>query len=353
MLANQLPFVATRCSLIISLLLAGACSGGLVLRPIDASVQKPSNVAVYFTVETGDGEPVAGLTAESFRIYEDGSLVSVHESKQTILNPEIATDHFTLLLVDMSGSVTESDDVPTIISASTAFADRLSKYQKVGVYTFDGSKEIRPLSNFATSPDQVRRGIARLDSYKAKDPSTNLNGAIVEALKVLDQQIARSNMPLRFGTLVVFTDGSDRAARVTRDQVANALDQTEYEVYVIGVGSEIDSRELSQIGRTGAIIRPKREELSAAFEEAAARIEAMSKRFYLLGYCSPSRAGRHKVTIEASAKGGSGDLSYEFTADGFRPNCDPEQKPNFNLKRPKAARVQGQGEVEAPLVRSR
>ena len=78
-----------------ALLVAAGCGGnpGLQLTMVDSSVRKPSNVAVYFSVDTSEGEPVAGLTAESFRIYEDGNLVSQHESKQTILNPEIAAAH--------------------------------------------------------------------------------------------------------------------------------------------------------------------------------------------------------------------------------------------------------------------
>ena len=43
--------------------------------------------------------------------------MSVHESQQTIINPEVAAEHYTLLLVDMSGSVTESDQVPLLVTA--------------------------------------------------------------------------------------------------------------------------------------------------------------------------------------------------------------------------------------------
>ena len=111
-------------------LVMSACGGGNALRLtiIDASIQRPSNVAVYFTVDTAAGEPVPGLTAEQFKIYEDGSAVSILESKQTILNPEVAANHYTLLLIDMSGSVTESGDVPVIVEATRGFADRVQKY---------------------------------------------------------------------------------------------------------------------------------------------------------------------------------------------------------------------------------
>ena len=75
--------------------MAGAC-GGLKLQLVDASVRKPSNVAVYFTVDTTSGQPVANLQPTDFRIYEDGQPISALESQQTILQQEIAAVHDTL-----------------------------------------------------------------------------------------------------------------------------------------------------------------------------------------------------------------------------------------------------------------
>lgn len=318
-----------------SIVLAASIAIGCGPKPlrltlIDASVQRPSNIAVYFTVETSDGEPVAGLTAESFRIYEDGQPVSVLESKQTILNPEVAAAHYTLLLVDMSGSVTESGDVPVIVESARAFSDRVQKFQKVAVYAFDGSSKIHPISGFGSGA-----GIERLASFKARDPSTNLNGAVVEALQVLSRQMASSSAPLTFGTLVVFTDGTDRAQRVPRDKLHEQLDMYDVDVIVVGVGAEIDSSELASIGRDGAILSKDRAQIASSFDAAAARVEAYSKRYYLLGYCSPARAGRHVLRIETTAQGATGAYEHEFDARGFGPKCDPTRPPSFSLKRPK------------------
>ncbi|WP_428263163.1 VWA domain-containing protein [Haliangium sp.] len=318
------------------LLALGACGGqGLQLTLIDASVQKPSNVAVYFTVDTADGEPVAGLEADSFRIYEDERLVSVHESKQTILSPEVAAEHNTLLLVDMSGSVIESGDVPTIIDAASAFGDRVGKYQRVAVYAFDGRPDIIRVSGFSNQASALSRGVRGLERFRSEDSSTNLNGAVIEALRELDQQMSRGRAPLRFGTLVVFTDGTDRAARVTKEELYEVIDQTEYEIFVIGVGAEIDEAELDAIGVSGTVMTKNRDEIASAFEEAAERIEARSQRFYLLGYCSPARAGEHVVRIEAEDGGLSGSLTYDYDAEGFRGNCDPTKKPAFDVRRPR------------------
>ena len=76
--------------------MTGCGGGGLTLTPIKSTQSKPSNVAIYFKVQTSGGDPVGGLTADSFRIYEDDELVSQLESKQTILNPEVAASHTVL-----------------------------------------------------------------------------------------------------------------------------------------------------------------------------------------------------------------------------------------------------------------
>ena len=113
--------------------LAAAGAGcGLKLQMVDASVRKPSNVAVYFTVDTHNSQPVANLTPQDFRIYEDKQPVSILESKQTILQPEVAAIHYTLLLVDMSGSVVDSGDMPTLIEAASSFGERVGPLPEGG-----------------------------------------------------------------------------------------------------------------------------------------------------------------------------------------------------------------------------
>lgn len=311
---------------------------GLSLRLVDASVKKPSNVAVYFNVTDHDNVGVPNLTADQFHIYEDGKLVSPFESKQTILNPEVAAVQYTLLLMDMSGSVTNSGQAPVLADAASSFSARVGQTQQVGVYAFDGAKEIHPIVGFTTGGGSVQGGINALRNYKPRDPSTNLNGAVIEALTVLSKQMERAQQPLRFGTLVVFTDGTDHAHRVTHDALMKALDdvQGQISVFVIGVGAEIDEGELRSIGRQGAVLSKKPEEVKAAFDKIAQQVEDYTKSFYLFSYCSPARAGEHDVRIEADAKKrGSGSLEYHFNANGFGPNCDPNQRPSFDIHHPK------------------
>jgi len=320
------------CTALLSALSGLGCAG-LKLQLVDASVRKPSNVAVYFTVDTRGGEPVADLAPDQFHIYEDGQPVSVLESRQTILQPEVAAIHYTLLLVDMSGSVVDSGDMPALIQAASSFAERVGPYQKVAIYTFDGSPHLTPLVGFGGN---IRGGIHVLATRRPRDPSTNLNGAVIEGVHVLHRQMESAPVPLRFGTLVVFTDGTDRAHRASPDDVSRALDSAGFETYVIGVGQEVDRGQLSRIGRSGTFASRNRSDIQRGFDEVGARIEASSKRYYLLSYCSPSRAGQHQVEIEAVAHGRSGRLSHPFDANGFGPTCDPNQKPAFDVRHPRS-----------------
>ena len=306
------------------------CGGGLKPTLIQAAHRKPSNVAVFFAVDDDDGEPVASLLASDFKIYEDGKLVSRDESRQTIVNPEIAAVHYTLLLVDMSASVTESDQVGRIASASTEFINRVEPYQKVAVYAFDGSPNLYEITPFTESESRASTGLEKLNTFVTKDPSTNLHGAIVQALDKLKQNLKNAKVPLRFGTLVVFTDGTDRAGRVPQQNMQDAIDASDYSVFAIGVGNEIDDATLSRIGREGYIRVENSEALADAFKQIGDRIVRFTRRYYLLSYCSPSRAGKHTVTIEAATKSDEGQLDYRFDATGFGPDCDATRPPPFD-----------------------
>jgi VWFA-related protein len=309
-----------------------SCSG-LSLQLRNSSVQKPSNVALYFSVETRDGAPVPGLSAESFKIYEDDRLISTFESKQTILNPEVSVVHYIVLLLDLSGSITESGSLPSLIAAAESFAEKVTRSHKVAVYGFDGGSRLIPVVKFTTRSAEIKSGLKRLVHRKVKDPSTNLNGAIVESTKILELQMNKASQPLRFGTMVVFTDGTDRAHRVTEDSMFDILEESNMNVFVIGLGGEIDAGQLAKLGQAGFVKANEMAAIGSAFDKVAAQIEAAGRKFYLLSYCSPSRAGTHSLKVEVEAASKSGSLEHQFDANGFGPKCDPNKKPVFSIGR--------------------
>lgn len=321
-----------------SLLLLGGCAG-LQLTPIKTAQQRPSNVAIYFKVQTQSGDPVGNLTADQFHIYEDGQLVSQYESKQTILNPEVTAVHYTLLLVDMSGSVSESGNGTTdeLVQAVGAFVDHVEKQQRVAIYAFDGSPDLTPIVPFTDQSGSAKAGVQQLTTFKPKDPSTNLNGAIVKALDELDNALGKAQQPLKFGTLVVFTDGTDRAGRVPEAEMEQHIREKPFDVFAIGLGAEMKPEQLQRIGKSGTAMAADKNAIVKAFDDVGGRVEARTKSYYLLSYCSPSRAGKHEVRIEAVYKDTqgkseeTGSLRSDFDATGFAPGCDPNTPPAFDV----------------------
>ncbi|MEZ4451592.1 MAG: VWA domain-containing protein [Nannocystaceae bacterium] len=318
---------------------------------IDSSYEKPNNVWVFFTVEKGD-EPVAGLEAKDFEIYEDGALVSEFESKQTIQNPEVAAVMYTLLLLDVSGSITEAGEADKLVDAAKQFTEQVGKTQKVAVYAFDGEEKLHPVVPFTETQGRAEGGLETLRTYKPKDPSTNLHGAVILGIRELKLALDKDQKPLKFGTLVVFSDGSDRAARYSREEMNNELNKEDYgnyEMFAIGVGAEIAKAKLDDIGRDGTELASDDASVKTAFETIAKRIEAHTKRFYLLSYCTPARKGEHEVEIVAKSEKdpkGKGSLTDNFDAAGFGPppECDPNRLPKFSLdpgKNAKAKKISG------------
>jgi hypothetical protein len=328
---------SVRTGLAAALVLLGTGCLGLQLTNIKATQQKPSNVAVYFKVSDRTGEPLGGLTADRFRIYEDDQLVSQSESKQTILSPGTAATHYTLLLVDMSGRVTESGASDGLVQAVGTFADRIGKEQKLGVYAFDGGPDLNPIVPFGDQPDSPKAGVQDLATFKAKTPSTNLNGGVVKALDELDTAIGKSNQPLKFGTLVVFTGGADHANRVSTSDMEQHIREKPFDVYAIELGPEMTSEQLAVIGKSGTAQAADKTSIAKAFDDVAAKVEARIKSYYLLSYCSPARAGKHEVRIEAFIRNSPydtaqiGSLKTEFDATGFAPGCDPNTPPSFDV----------------------
>lgn len=353
-----------------------ACGGSLEVTRINSAEEKPNNVWVFFTVKDGE-DPVGGLTSGNFEIYEDKKLVSTSESQQRILNPEVAAVSYTLLLLDMSGSVTEGEGANKVVDAALEFKERVGKSQKVAVYAFDGAADIHPVVRFTEQEGSLAGGLEGLRKYEPQDNSTNLHGAVVGGLSVLKEELDKDEKPLKFGTLVVFTDGTDRAARVSDEEMREAIrddDYKHYEMFAVGLGGEVDERTLGTIGKDGVQSVHDPEKLGDAFDKIASRIEGHMKRFYLLSYCTPARAGEHEVKIvvktkiaagevEAEEEWGVGDnvdppsdddkkkkkkkkkkgehtakgsLEYTFDAEGFGPppKCDPERKPEFKLEAP-------------------
>ena len=179
----------------------------------------------------------------------------------------------------------------------------------------------------------ARAGVRQLAAFKPKDPSTNLNGAVVKALDELSAALGKASQALRFGTLVVVAEGADRASRVTTPEMERRVRESPFDVYAVGIGAATAEGDLKGLGKSGVSIAPDKDGILKALDDIGTKIESRAKSFYLLSYCSPARAGRHDVRVEAAFKDSEGDKSgsfdARFDAAGFAPGCDPTATPTF------------------------
>ncbi len=104
--------VALRLGALLSVAAIGCGGGTLKVTKLGSSAQRPANVAVYLSVFDKVGQPVGGLELANFRVYEDKKLIPESKAKRALLDTGIAASRFALLLVDMSGPMVDSEDLP-------------------------------------------------------------------------------------------------------------------------------------------------------------------------------------------------------------------------------------------------
>ncbi len=304
-----------------------------------------------FKVDTCGGEPVAGLSATQFEIFEDGKKVSAYESQQRVSPKGERFRLYSVMLLDLSGSMLRSGNFPQVQAAAGRYLDEAlaggGDGHRVALMTFDGRQEPQLLVNYTSDRGALRAGLDSLSQtecrvssecagfsdrrtcagWRCVDDSTNLNGAVVATLSSLKAQLAASDVPWRDGAVVLFTDGTDQAARVTSAEAQKAVLTSGQHVFTIGLGGEVDKVALEALGKDGYWPVEKAELLDAAFAEIASRVARLANRFYVLEYCSPKRSGTHTLKVVATidtAKEGVlvGSLSGQFDATGFSSGCE-------------------------------
>ncbi|HEX4335741.1 MAG TPA: hypothetical protein VH062_07485 [Polyangiaceae bacterium] len=322
------------CSL--ALFVPGCLLGGVRVEQIATSTQKPANVAVYVSVSKGDA-PATGLTEKDFHILEDGTELSPEQTTQALLPRDEAAVHRALLLVDMSGPVTEGDTRHQIALATAQFVTRAHLNEPVTVYAFDGGASIRFIADFQQGTDEIG-ALPQLESYSQTDSSSNLNSAIIESLTQLDARMMTTQKPLRIGSLIVFARGPDLAGRVADSKMIEAIDESKDLLFAISI-KDVPGFRANRVGRTGAFEAESPVSLLHAFDEAGMTVGNLVTGYYLLSYCSPARAGKRNVrvrvvTTDAEGKEMSGSTSTEIDASGFTAGCDATQKPRFVVPSP-------------------
>ena len=308
---------------------AASCGGTLQVTKLGASAQRPANVAVFLSVMDKSGQPVGGLALANFRVYEDKKLISETKGKRALLDTGIASSRSSLLLIDLSGPMVDSEDLPELAKAVGQFVDKVGASQSVAVSVFDGGDEVAPLFGFGAKMETAKV-VDAVRKFRPRSRNTNLNGAVFQGLGALKEQLAAATTTEKGASLVVFTDRGDLAHSVNPSVLEQALKDAPVDVYVIAAGEKVSRPEIAAIGHSGIFISNDPKAFKKGLEQVTAKLSTVSDGRYIFSYCTPKRKGDHKLRLEIAVPGDTGDLTYEFSADSFKAGCSPKKRPSFS-----------------------
>ncbi|MCK0191095.1 VWA domain-containing protein [Arenibacter sp. F20364] len=312
--------------------------GELVLSIQDQYTTLPGKVSIFFKVSDTDGDPVPGLKASQFTIYEQGrndecfNTISTSESFARISPNSQIFNNNTILVLDLSNSVLSSS-MEELKSASTSFVNNVmpevdTQSFKMAIYWFDGEDKLHVLKELTHIKQDLVSSIQGITADISNDPSTDLYGAVIKATDKAEKLLAESTTNDRIGaaSVVIFTDGTDQASRYTQSAALKKVDNANKNIafFSIGLGAEIDADILGKIGKTFSVYAGNKEQLETTFNDISFRVSEQANSFYLFEYCSPKRdgSGENNLAIQVKEGNRQGAVQTKFNAKGFTGGCE-------------------------------
>lgn len=314
----------------------GIGDGDLVLSIQEQFTTLPGKVSILFKVSDIDGQPVAGLEADQFTIYEQGindecfNTISTSESAARISSNSQIFNNNALLVLDLSNSVLSSSLVE-LQEASISFVENVmptteEESFKMAIYWFDGENVLHPLNDLSSSKEELIAAINGITEDISNDPSTDLYGAVIKSTDIASELLAASTQGDKIGaaSVVIFTDGTDQAARFTQAAAQQKVNEANANIsfFTIGLGTEIDTQVLSDIGKTASVFATNKEELETTFNDISIKVRERANSFYLFEYCSPKRGGENNLAISVRTGSREGAVQTKFNATGFTGGCE-------------------------------
>jgi len=308
----------------VSLLLSGCAGPCPQVKRLDTSSAEPAMVQVLFSVQCA-GEPVTDLTASDLTLFEGGEEVSRAEADWQLDRVDAVLETYALLLIDVSDSIIADGTIENAREVAKTFArDVVDQGQSVSVAIFDGAEEIRTIIDFTTDQAALVDAIEGIDAADQIDGSTNLNGAIVQGLEVLDAAVSVDvEAELEsVASLVVFTDGVDLAGRTTDSRARSRINASDHHVFVVGLVDDEEVDELQALAKSGFFQASDPDMLTDTFGDLVDDLVAEVGKFYRLSYCSPLRSPRTTLKIEVQWDGSTDSVSWTYPTRDFGPGCE-------------------------------
>lgn len=310
----------------------------LLLSVQDQFTTLPGKVSIFFKVSDSGGNPIPGLTADQFTIYEQGrnddcfNTISASESLARISSKSQIFTNSTLLVLDLSNSVL-SNSLDELKTASSSFVNNVMPSEpnasfQMAIYWFDGEDELHQLQELTSSTEELLSAIGGISPDISNDPSTDLYGAVIKSTDLAENLIADNltNDVIGAASIVIFTDGTDQASRYSEEEALQKVSDANRNIafFSIGLGAEIDPDILELIGKTSSAFAGNEAELEDVFNDISRRVAEQANSFYLFEYCTPKRdgSGENNLAIQLVDGERQGAVQTKFNASGFIGGCE-------------------------------
>jgi len=303
----------------------------LTVNYIEASAvpgQGANEVRAYVTVSDADDNPIPGLSEMDFVALEDGREVSIDGAALT-------TDPMAIVLaIDTSGSMQAQDksgqtSMEAARMAAMDFISMLSEGDRVAIFSFNNDPIL--LLDFSTdhaAAADVVNGLAA-----KPNAATRLYDTALEAVK------KAAEIPKGRRAIILLTDGRDEKAgrKFSTHSINDVIDAATTKairvpIYTIGVGPQVDVRELGRMaGLTGgrSLIATSLDELPGFYQTIANQL----KNQYLIKYTTRTPSGEHSLVIKALYEGSKAQDEKRF----WSPPLPVMRAPTVKIVEPRSA----------------
>jgi VWFA-related protein len=177
------------------------------------------DLVVFNVTVLDDGKPVTGLTANNFRVFEDGRQQTIK-----IFQPE-DTPAAVGLVIDNSGSMGRKKD--DVVTAAGEFISASHPQDEMFIVNFNSKPWLALPSSkpFTTDRNELQ---AALTQIRAQGTT-----ALYDALKLSLNHLNEGTRQRK--ALVLLSDGGDNASLTKLDDVLRLAEQSSATIYCIGI----------------------------------------------------------------------------------------------------------------------
>ena len=215
-MARLALLLATVAVLLVPAATALAQDGGAALSPVGDDDAFPERSWVLTLPEGESARPNQVSLRENGQAVRDLDVVPADAAQRTF---------GVVLVLDASKSM-QGRPIEDAMEAARAFAARRPDGQALGVVTFNGRVQtvLRPTTDGG-------RIAAALSGPPALAPDTAIRDGVAQALRLLRESQVET------GSVVVLSDGSDTASKLTTPQVATAAQRQGVRIFSVGLES--------------------------------------------------------------------------------------------------------------------